>query len=90
MTYATANLVKLHTDTASYWIDTNQLASSRVVLSIYTASGKKLSLVGRTKNIRENLSSVHRDNLFATREMAVAAFKKFFNASLSGLPRTED
>jgi hypothetical protein len=73
-----ANLVKLFTVDGAMFIDTHQLARPhRTLLTIYTASGKRLSDVGRTKNIRENASfGVHRDNLFASPELALADYER--------------
>lgn len=73
------NLVQLFTVNGPMWIDARQLAGSKTHLTIYTARGNKLKEVGRTKHIRENAElGVHRENLFASRELAEAAFEQFF------------
>lgn len=91
------NLVKLFTRHGPMYIDTRQLAQQgRRILTIYTARGNKLSAVGRTAEIRERASyGVHRDNLFASQELADAAsdriFKEIFgeNAKSTAAMRTE-
>lgn len=68
------NLVKLFTAHGPMYIDTAQLAGRRLHLTIYTSMGNKVKDVGTTKDIRENaMYGVHRDNLYATQELADAA-----------------
>lgn len=75
------NLVQLFTVHGSMWVDARQLATGRTHLTIYTARGNKLKETGKTKHIRECAEfGVHRENLFASRELAEAAFEQFFNA----------
>jgi hypothetical protein len=67
------NLVRLHTINGPMWIDTRQLNTARTHLTIYTRAGRKLSETARTAQARENASyGVHRDNLFASPELAEA------------------
>lgn len=69
-----ANLVKLFTSHGGMYIDTNQLSSERKLLTIYTSRGNRLKDVGATQEIRERASyGVHRDNLYASQELADAA-----------------
>ena len=68
------NLVKLFTAHGAVYIDTNQLASSRKLLTAYTSRGNRLKDVGATQEIREFASfGVHRENLYASQELADAA-----------------
>lgn len=67
------NIIKLFTVDGPIYIDSNQLNGPRKLLTIYTARGNKLSRVARTEKERESASyGVHRDNLFATQELAKA------------------
>lgn len=67
------NIIKLFTIDGPIHIDSNQLNSNRRLLTIYTAEGDKMSYVAPTEKERENASyGVHRDNLFATQELAKA------------------
>lgn len=74
------NLVKLYTRHGPMHIDTNQLANpNRRILTIYTARGNKLSEVACTTELREKASfGVHRDNLFASQDLADAASERIF------------
>lgn len=69
------NLITLFTSHGPVHVDTAQLARlGRTRLTMYTATGKKLSEVGRTKEIRERSQyGVHRDNLYASQALADAA-----------------
>ena len=74
-----ANLVKLFTSHQSVFVDTAQLASGRTHLTIYTSHGNCLKDVGATQEIRENARyGVHRDNLYASKELADAATDAIF------------
>jgi len=67
------NLVRLYTVNAPMYVDTRQLSSWCTRLTIYTKTGLKVSETARTKQARENAScGVHRDNLFASPELAEA------------------
>lgn len=67
------NLVQLFTIDGALWIDTKQLNGPRTCLTIYTRCGNRLKDVGRTLAIRERaMFGVHRDNLFATHDKAIA------------------
>ena len=67
------NLIRLYTLNALMYVDTRQLSSWRTRLTIYTKTGLKVSETARTKQARENASfGVHRDNLFASPELAEA------------------
>jgi predicted DNA binding protein len=69
-----ANLVRLFTSHGCIYIDTIQLSSGRKLLTIYTSRGNRLNDVGATQEIRERASyGVHRDNLYASQELADAA-----------------
>lgn len=75
------NLVQMFTVHGSMWIDAHQLVTGRTHLTIYTARGNKLKETGMTQQVRENAEfGVHRENLFASRELAEVAFEQFFNA----------
>lgn len=68
------NLVKLFTVHGPMYIDTKQLSGTKTLLTIYTSQGKRLKDVGRTQEIRERaMYGVHRDNLYASHELAEAA-----------------
>ena len=65
------NLVKFHTINGSVYIDTEQLNSGITNLTIYTCRGNRLADTGKTKMARTQTESwVHRDNLFASRDLA--------------------
>lgn len=75
------NLVKLFTKHEAMYVDTDQLARGRKLLTIYTSRGHKLKEVGATREIREKASwGVHRDNLFASQTLADAAYDRIFEA----------
>lgn len=74
-----ANLVKLFTAHGAMHVDTADLLSGRIRLTIYTARGNRLKDVGTTQKIREQASyGVHRDNLYASQELADAATDAIF------------
>lgn len=77
---AKINLVKLFTADGPMHVDTAQLANTkRKILTIFTARGNRLSEVGKTTKIREIASvGVHRDNLYASQELADAAIERFY------------
>jgi len=67
-------LVKLYTAHGTMYVDTAELASKKLRLRIYTARGNKLSDVSSSQKIRKQASyGVHRENLFASQELADAA-----------------
>lgn len=74
------NLVKLFTVNGPMYIDTHQLAQqSRNILRIYTSRGNRLMDVGRTARIREIAGfGVHRNNLFATQELAKKDMERIY------------
>lgn len=81
-----ANLVKLFTAHGEMYIDTKQLASDRRHLTIYTSRGNRLKDVGKTEKIREGaMYGVHRDNLFASQQLADdasdAVWRELFGAN---------
>lgn len=52
------------------WVNARQLSNqNRRLLTLYTSRGNKVREVARTKSQREN-SQIHRDNLFASFELA--------------------
>ena len=62
------NLVKLYSHNGPMLIDTAQLAGPRTLLAIYTSRGNRLM-----DTVRGQLmpcTSVHRDNLYASKELA--------------------
>lgn len=62
------NLVKLYSHNGPMLIDTRQLAGPRTLLTIYTLRGNRLM-----DTVRGQLmpcTSVHRDNLYASKELA--------------------
>jgi len=68
------NLVRLFTAHGAVYIDTNQLARGRKLLTVYTSHGNRLADVGSTQKIRECASwGIHVDNLYASQKMADAA-----------------
>jgi len=68
------NLVQLFTAHGALYVDTAQLARRRMHLTIYTARGNLLKIVGKTQKIREQAAyGVHFENLFASQELADAA-----------------
>jgi hypothetical protein len=73
-------LLKLFSQHGAVYVDAAQLAkASKTHLTIYTAKGQKLSDTGRSKEIREQAGfGVHRENLFATQELADAAGDKIY------------
>lgn len=81
------NLIMLFTDNGPVYVDTTQLANrSRTILTMYTARGNRLKDVGSTKAIRDAAAyGVHRENLYATQDLADAASAKIF-AELFGAP----
>lgn len=80
------NLVKLYTTHGEMWIDTRQLASGRTLLTIYSSRGKRLKDVGRTEEIRMRAQyGVHRENLYATQELADADKDRILATMLSRL-----
>jgi hypothetical protein len=61
------------------YVDTQQLAAGRKLLVIYTSRGNRLSAVGKTKAIRVKAGwGVHVANLFASHDLALAAYAHFF------------
>ncbi len=74
MSNGTPNLVKMFTVHGAMYIDTNQLASGCSHLTIFTSRGNRLKDVGATQDVREfAMYGVHRDNLYASQELADAA-----------------
>lgn len=68
------NLVRLFTAHGAVYIDTNQLAQGRKLLTAYTSHGNRLADVGSTQEIRECASwGIHVDNLYASQDLADAA-----------------
>lgn len=68
------NLVRLFTAHGAVYIDTNQLARGRRLLTGYTAHGNRLADVGSTQELKEYASwGIHVDNLYASQELADAA-----------------
>jgi len=81
------NLVELFTVDGPMHIDITQLAGTRKLLTIYTADGHRLKDVGVTADIREWASSgVHRDNLFASQELADDASDAFYRTHYGQVP----
>jgi hypothetical protein len=81
------NLVKLFTIDGPVWVDTRQLSGRRTLLTMYTARGNKCKDTGRTKDVREKAAyGVHRDNLYATMELARAAYDALFGAPSPTVP----
>ncbi len=75
------NLVRLYTAHGAVYIDTNQLKSGRSHLTIFTSRGNRLKDVGATKDVREfAMYGVHRDNLYASQELADAASDAIWRA----------
>lgn len=72
------NLIKLYTIHGPKLIDSNQLASGRTQLSIYTRTGKRLIDTRRGESMHKNGegTTVHKDNLFASMELAEANYKR--------------
>lgn len=67
------NLVKLYTCHGAMHIDTGQLCGTRTLLTIFTSRGNRVKDVGATVEIRQRAEfGVHRDNLFASMELALA------------------
>lgn len=67
------NIIKLFTVDGPIHIDSNQLNGPRKLLTIYTAAGEKMKHAAPTEKERESASfGVHRDNLFASQELAKA------------------
>lgn len=62
------NLVKLYSHNGPMLIDTRQLAGSRTLLTIYTLRGNRL--IDTERGQRMPCTSVHRDNLYASKELA--------------------
>ena len=72
------NLVRLFTQHGPVWIDSNQLAF-RTILTIYTARGNLAADMARTERERELVRyGVHRDNLFASPELARAQSERIY------------
>ncbi len=72
------NLVRLYYQGGSCYVDTAQLANlKRTQLSIYTNRGNRLCDVLERQGRNES-TTVHRDNLFATPEMAQADYDSFW------------
>lgn len=73
------NLVQLYTMHGQMWISTEQLNSPKILLTIFTRSGKKLSDTARTYQARTDAGyGVHRDNLYASKELANAAAERIY------------
>lgn len=71
------NIIKLFTAHGAIYVDSAQLAGKRTILTIYTARGKKLSDSARTHQERIDAGfGVHRDNLYASPELAEAAYER--------------
>ena len=71
----TPKLIKLYWFDGQLWIDSNKLANPAwLQLPIYTSRGNKLyaMLEKRGYNMAGRACTVHRDNLFATHDMAIA------------------
>ncbi len=67
------NLQKLYTCNGPMYVDVTQLQGPRQLLTIYTARGNRVKDVGRSHEVRQRaMYGVHRDNLFASLELAEA------------------
>lgn len=64
------NLVKLYTHNGTVWIDTAQHEIGRTQLTIYTSRGNRLCDTVRGQKDNFNGTTVHRDNLFASKMLA--------------------
>lgn len=72
------NLVKLFTIHGPLLVDSNQLASGRTQLSIYTKTGKRLIDTKRGEAMHKNGqgTTVHKDNLFASMILAEENYQR--------------
>jgi len=73
------NLVRLFTQHGAVYIDTNQMAHGRRLMTAYTSHGNRLADVGATQAVRECASwGVHIDNLYALQKLADEAADAFW------------
>lgn len=74
------NIVELFWVEGPVYVDTAELARlGKTRLTMYTATGKRLSEAGRTRTIRERAENgIHRDNLYASLALAVADSEKMY------------
>lgn len=85
------NLVKCYTINGSVYIDTEQLDSGITNLTIYTCRGNRLADTAKTKRARTQAESwVHRDNLFASRDLAEQNYNRVLLAIQNGCRRYAD
>lgn len=72
------NLVKLYTIHGPLWVDTGQFNQSwRRCLTIYTSHGNRAEFTAKTEADRQRVMwGVHRDNLFASRQLAEAQYQR--------------
>jgi len=72
------NLVKLFTIHGPLLVDSDQLASGRTQLSIYTKTGKRLIDTKRGEAMHKNGqgTTVHKDNLFASMILAEENYQR--------------